>query len=170
MVVIKTMRTQACVTMLSFLQPGLANGSIHALMVHTAVELDVAVKSSPGYLSCFCLRTVAAVGRSSVLTPASVFTWLTLTLVHVLFTQLTCRNENLPISSWFNFYTFKFHISKCYSAQSAKSSDDFGVVCKLFVLLKTHPGFHFSAGGLSLILPISCPQPTCSSLNLSNDI
>lgn len=93
-VIIETMRTQARVTMFPLLQPGLADGAVHASMVHAAVELDVAAMSSPGDLTRFCLRTVAAVGRSSVLTPASVFTRLTLTLVDVHFTQLTCRKTN----------------------------------------------------------------------------
>lgn len=94
MVVIETMRTQACVTVLSLVQPGLADGAVQALMVHTAEELDVAALSSPGDLTVLGLRTVAAVGRSSVLTPASVLTWLTLTLVDVHLTQLTCRNTH----------------------------------------------------------------------------
>lgn len=91
MVVIETMRTQARVTVLSLVQPRLADGAIQAPMVHTAEELDVAALSSPGDLTVLSLRTVAAVGRSPVLTPASVLTRLTLTLVDVDLTQLTCR-------------------------------------------------------------------------------
>lgn len=94
MVVIETVRTQARVTVLSFIQPGLADGAVQALMVHTAKELDVAALSSPGDLTLLGLGTVAAVGRSSVLAPASILTWLTLTLVHVHLTQLPCRNRH----------------------------------------------------------------------------
>lgn len=92
MVVIETMRTQARVTVLSPVQPGLADGSVQAPVVHTAKELDVAALSSPGGLTFLSLRTVAAVGRPSVLTPASVLAWLTLTLVHIDFAQLPCRD------------------------------------------------------------------------------
>lgn len=94
-VVIETMRTQARVTVLSLVQPGLADGSVQALVVHAAEELDVAALSSPGDLTFLGLRTVAAVGRPSVLTPASVLAWLTLTLVDVDLTQLTCRNTHV---------------------------------------------------------------------------
>lgn len=94
MVIIESMRTQACVTVLSFIQPGLADGAVKALMVHTAKELDVAVLSSPGDLTLLCLGTMAAVGCSSVLAPASVLTWLTLTLVDVHLTQFPCRNTH----------------------------------------------------------------------------
>lgn len=90
-VIIETVRTQAGVTVLALIQPGLADGPVQAPMVHAAEELDVAVVSSPGDLACFCPGTVADVGRSSILTPASVLTRLTLTLVDVDFTQLTCR-------------------------------------------------------------------------------
>lgn len=91
MVIIEAVRTQARVAMLSLVQPGLADGAIQAPVVHTAEELDVAALSSPGDLTVLSLRTVAAVGCSPVLTPASVLTWLTLALVDVDLTQLTCR-------------------------------------------------------------------------------
>lgn len=87
--IIETMRAQACVTVFSTLQPWVAGGSVLTFVFHTAVEFHITVTSSPRKFPWLRLRTVAGVGRPAVFTPASILTGLTLTFINVHFTQLT---------------------------------------------------------------------------------
>lgn len=87
--IIETMRAQACMTVFSTLQPWVAGGSVLTFVLHAAVESHITVISSPGKFPRLRLRTVAGVGRPAVFTPASVLTGLTLTFINVHFTQLT---------------------------------------------------------------------------------
>lgn len=91
--IIEAVRAQACVPVFAPLQPRTAGGSILTLVAHTAVEFDLAVASSPGKLARRCFGTVAHVGRSAILTPATVLTGLTLTLINVHFAQFPCMES-----------------------------------------------------------------------------
>ena len=89
-VVKEAVLAQAGVAVLIAAQPGQAGGSVQAVVVHAAVELDVAAVSSPGELaSGHDVGTVADVGGQAVLAPASVEAWLALTLVYVDLTEDT---------------------------------------------------------------------------------
>ena len=81
---------QAGVAVFLVAQPGLAGGPVQAVVVHTAVELDVAALSSPGeFAGGLGVGTVAGVGGQAVFAPAAVEAGLALTLVYVDLTEDT---------------------------------------------------------------------------------
>ena len=89
-VVVEAVRAQAGVAVLLVAQPREAGGSVLTLVVHTAVEFDVAAVSSPReFTGGLNVGTVADVGGHAVYTPAAIKARLALTLVDVDLTDVT---------------------------------------------------------------------------------
>ena len=89
-VVEEAMLAQADVAVLIVVQPGQAGGPVETVVVHAAIELDVAALSSPReFAGGLDVGTVANVGGQAVFAPAAVQAGLALALVYVDLTEDT---------------------------------------------------------------------------------